>query len=352
MNLHQLADISRLASEVSSILNTARTGGVVAKSIAAIQIACLLVEYANDNSSNEFVSRLAKWQNRSGNLAVELDADGKWRVVREEYESDYVGDPDPIAIARELRSEGKLNATIAIVGSTGSGKSTLARKIGKDLHPDGRQIRLPGDIFQQGWATKGIRALHETLRPAVIIFDDVAPDGAHSRPDKRGFQNRMLEVLTYLQRKCTVVLTVMEDTEGFARDVRKGTIGAAYYSGLRPGRVDRFVLLAPPTEEQIRTILLHYGVNTPSADFVQQLEGLSGAYIAEAARVYQTHPENWRERIRVLRMTSPKTTPFDQTRIGVSLWARINKIESALKIKPDFLVIDEDGEEHYGEVEP
>lgn len=333
MNLATLNELSKLASDISAALHSARDGGMIAKFVAGVEIAGLIANRINDES-DEFTANLAKWRGKPGNLAVEMGANDKWTVTREEYEADYVGAPDPKVIADELRREGKKNATLVIAGATGSGKSTLARKIGNNLSPKGKQIRLPGDIFRQSWSVKGIRAVYETLSPAVLIFDDVSPSGVYARPEVSHTQLRILEALTYLRGKCVVVFTVMEDTVEFTRGVEKGEIGVAYYSGLRPGRVDRFILLLPPDAEKIRAIMKHHGLADPPEELVKRLEGLSGAYIAEAARVYLKYPKDWEDRVKILRMTSPRAFPVEKTRQYKSFWERLTAIEARLRIEP------------------
>lgn len=333
MNLTTLSELSKLASDISAALHSARDGGLFAKAIASVEIAGIIANRINDES-DEFTVNLAKWRGKTGNLAIELGANDKWTVTREEYETDYIGAPDPKVIADELRREGNKNATLVIVGATGSGKSTLARKIGNNLSPNGKQIRLPGDIFRQARSVKGIRAVYETLSPAVLIFDDVSPSGVYARPETSHSQLRILEALTYLRGKCIVVFTIMEDTVEFTRSVEKEEIGAVYYSGLRPGRVDKFILLLPPDKEKILAIMKHYGVADPPEDLVKRLRGLSGAYIAEAARIYLAYPNDWEDRVKILRMTSPRSLPVERTPQYKSFWERLTVIESYLKIEP------------------
>lgn len=303
--LHRLASRSKLIEDLASAVFQAQGGGPLAKGLGILRVATILAEQLDPDPLDDLGKMLGRWS-APGNLAVEEDRQlGGWVVRREEWMADYVGDPSPESIAEQLRSRGAERGTALLIGPTGSGKSTLARRVGAELHPNGRQVRLPGAVLCKPTGSRLLRRIIETLAPKVLVFDDVGLRPYHEHGGFAVGQDQILDSLQWLHGRVFVALTIMDDSALFQQHAQTMMHGAFYYPGMRPGRVDLVLPLLPPAAEQRRRILQHYGLD-PSREQLAAARGLSPAYLAELARLVQLNPDGWKRELWHLRMTAPR----------------------------------------------
>ncbi|MCP4806014.1 MAG: hypothetical protein GY913_34500 [Proteobacteria bacterium] len=162
-----------------------------------------------------------------------------------------------------LRSPAEGTRVVLIVGPTGAGKTTMART----AIPNGRVLQIAASMGHQ--AALELTAL---LCPEVVLLDDlVLGDGLDA-----GFAALLDRLHGHVP---LVVATLMDDTLTAASAHKPG---ALYWPGMRAGRLDRVVFIAPPDADGRRAILAHHGLFDDEA--VRLSAGLTGAFLEELAR--------------------------------------------------------------------
>ncbi len=154
-----------------------------------------------------------------------------------------------------------------IVGPTGAGKTSLARTaLGKE-----RVLQLPSRIVN----SDALVELASVLQPGVVLLDDVVLNRGGLDQELAGLMDRLHG------RVDLVIATFMDDSLTREEAWRPGGL---YWPGMRAGRIDRVVFLPPPSEEERRQILVHYGVSADKLSILASLsEGLTGAFLRHLA---------------------------------------------------------------------
>jgi len=200
----------------------------------------------------------------------------------------YVGVPGPAEIAADIVPD----STTLLVGPSGCGKTTLARLACDHLPWVKRSLTVPGnrlgDMFD---------ALRE-MRPDLLIIDDV--------PLSHHVDSNMLSAMENLRPYVgATMLTFMFDGDE-SRFLKRGGL---YWPGMRPGRIDRIILLHRPDTEQRRAILAAY-LPTVAADVIDEMtagsDGMTGAYLKTLAdEVNRCGLDRWQERLLMLTYQMP-----------------------------------------------
>ena len=183
-----------------------------------------------------------------------------------------------------LGTPGHTTRVVLIVGPTGAGKTTLARTA---LGPV-RTLQIPADMGHR--AALELSAL---LRPEVLLLDDLVLGD--------GLDARFAALLDRLHGHVPLVLATLMDDSLTAETAARP--GALYWPGMRAGRLDRVVFLAPPELETRRAILAHYGCTVEGV--AELSEGLTGAFLRELARRVREEPGPVEEHVQQLRAQAP-----------------------------------------------
>lgn len=206
-----------------------------------------------------------------------LWAPGTWMQVSLESSSSGFGQPKlefapvpRVEIVGEylsaLRGLAGSTTSFGVVGPTGSGKTAVLC----DLLRNKRVLSLPGSIDPSVF-----RALLRLFTPDVVLLDDVPlKASAFDVP-----LARMLDIAANYQIQC--IFTLMHDS------LEPGDLapGSLYWPGVRPGRIEKIVVLRPPDLADRRAILRHAGLGGEILETAcAASEGLTGAYLCALAR--------------------------------------------------------------------
>jgi transitional endoplasmic reticulum ATPase len=173
---------------------------------------------------------------------------------------------------------------VLLYGPPGTGKTLLAKAVATEA--EANFISVKGPEFLSKWVGESERAVREVFRkarlaaPCVIFFDEidaVVPQRG-SRQDSHVSENIISTVLTEMDG-----LIELHNVTVVAATNRPDIIDPAL---LRPGRFDRLVYVAPPTQEGRLEILAIHTRGRPMADDVDLekiaavTEGYTGADLA------------------------------------------------------------------------
>ncbi len=232
----------------------------------------------------------------------------------------YIGEPGTDWFVERLRRHGNETRSMLLVGATGAGKSTLGRLIARQLHDNGRVLKISSRALKQ-LNSLDVVDLVVILRPDVLLLDDVSRiDDQHRR---EGTDDQMLELFEALHGKARLVIATLMNHRYSNRDENRprqdgDDPGENYYGGCRPGRIDEVVFVKRPSPRVCRQILLHYlggekaaealGIKeTLLGDIVERCRGLAGAYLGEVAHRLKVHGiENYKSEIKSVVAAAPK----------------------------------------------
>lgn len=242
-----------------------------------------------DVDLNEFFTEYT-WRNRKVAMLARDGGsywDPKHGFVSAPPVGKYWGRPSVDDVVRQISSASSPDGTrsILIVGTSGLGKSTVARLAAERLY-EGRILIVASDVISN--------VLHQpeqliASRPNAVIMEDVPLHSSES----------LLAIYEKLRGKIPLIIsTFMDDKAG---EEQEG-VGADYFPGMRPGRIDRVIRLLPPQQEQVKEILTGYLGYEPPGDMVAACEGWSGAYLRELTLRVQAG-EDWKEQIALLERT-------------------------------------------------
>jgi len=177
---------------------------------------------------------------------------------------------------------------ILLYGPPGCGKTLLAKAVANESGAN--FIAVKGPEVLTLWVGESERRIRELFRrarqvaPAIIFFDEI--DALATR---RGLYRGSAVTETVVSQLLTE-MSGIEETKGvvvIAATNRPDMVDPAL---LRPGRIDRFVLIPPPDEKSRLAIFKVHTKNMPLAkdvdlrELAKKTEGYSGADIEAACR--------------------------------------------------------------------
>lgn len=204
----------------------------------------------------------------------------------------YVGNPSPAELGNALLRDRPYTAML--IGPSGCGKTTYVLRALDTLPPDTRAMFVMGSNFNE----KTVQSVAR-YRPDVLIIDDLEMNNL-----RWGSMGHVEAARRYCR---AVLLTFMTDrpAEEYLQD------GGMYWPGMRPGRIDRIILLTRPDAEQRAAILRDYMPATPPeilAEMAEATGGMTGAYLkALADEIKWRGIEARHEIIQLLRYQMPVT---------------------------------------------
>ncbi|MHA1273011.1 MAG: CDC48 family AAA ATPase [Promethearchaeota archaeon] len=195
---------------------------------------------------------------------------------------------------------------ILLYGPPGCGKTLLARAVATESKAN--FISIKGPELLSKWVGESEKAIREVFRkakmaaPCIIFFDEfdsIAPSRGRHTTDSGVSEKVLSQFLTELDG-----LEVMKDIVVIAATNRPDIIDPAL---LRPGRIDRILLVPPPDDEGRMEILKIYTSRMPLAnnlkveDLAELVKGFSGADIETLCR--EAAMTALRENIRARKVT-------------------------------------------------
>ncbi len=173
---------------------------------------------------------------------------------------------------------------VLLYGPPGCGKTLLARAIATESKAN--FISIKGPELLSKWVGESEKAIREVFRkakmaaPCIIFFDEfdsVAPSRGRFNSDSGVTEKVLSQFLTELDG-----LEVMKDIVVIAATNRPDILDTAL---IRPGRIDRILLVPPPNEVERLEILKLFTKDMPLTtnielkELVNMTEGFSGADI-------------------------------------------------------------------------
>lgn len=191
--------------------------------------------------------------------------------------------------------------TVLLRGPTGMGKSVLARHIAKGLRPYApRTLKVSSKVLD-GCNSNEIFCLARTLRPAVLLLDDLDLKD-------RTKTSTLLDILEMLRDpNCLVIVTMMTPPEHVEKPPEDGSW---HFAGMRPERIDIAWTLYPLDEEEREMVIRHY-IKIPVPDqmmhlLVEKTKDLTGAYIMDyCRRLSNKGVDAWEEQGNLVRYMAP-----------------------------------------------
>lgn len=176
---------------------------------------------------------------------------------------------------------------ILLYGPPGCGKTLLAKAVANESGANFISVKGPEVLSMWvGEAERRIRELFRRARqvaPAIIFFDEIdsiVPRRGYSAGTRNveGIVSQLLTEISGLEELKNIVVVAATN--------RPDLIDPAL---LRPGRIDRFVLITPPDEKARLEILKIHTKNMPLKnvdlkDLARRTEGFSGADLEALAR--------------------------------------------------------------------
>ena len=212
-----------------------------------------------------------------------LTGDDRYELVPLREVEAPVG-PQAEELRRWLKRPSTGTRVVLIVGPTGAGKTTLARTALGEV----RTLQIPANLGHR--AALELAAL---MRPGVLLLDDLVLG--------EGLDAGFAALLDRLHGHVPLVLATLMDDSLTAESARRP--GALYWPGMRAGRLDRVVFLAPPELAARKAILAHYGL--VSNEVAELSAGLTGAFLQELARRIREEPGTVAEHVAQLRAQAP-----------------------------------------------
>ncbi|TFF90876.1 MAG: AAA family ATPase [Promethearchaeota archaeon] len=178
---------------------------------------------------------------------------------------------------------------ILLYGPPGCGKTLLARAVATESKAN--FISIKGPELLSKWVGESEKAIREVFRkakmaaPCIIFFDEfdsIAPSRGRHTSDSGVTEKVLSQFLTELDG-----LEVMKDIVVIAATNRPDILDPAL---IRPGRIDRILLVPPPDEKGRQEILKIFTKEMPLAnnlelkDLIKEIDGFSGADIETFCR--------------------------------------------------------------------
>lgn len=176
--------------------------------------------------------------------------------------------------------------TILLRGPSGVGKSVFAKKIAKKLS-DGNSKTLKIASSVLGYcSTEELRSIVDILQPSVLLLDDI-----DLRSHSPNYFLSLFEVIH--SDKSVVIITMMEN---LAREGKEVMGSSYFFHGMRPGRIDDSLFIAPPNkkerEDVFRFYLEMYDVELNDKlilKIAEKTKGLTEAYLKEISKRISMH---------------------------------------------------------------
>ena len=218
------------------------------------------------------------------------------------YPGDYVGDDLPDKALRNLQREiGDKGRVLLLVGPTGAGKTVFAQKVVQGWPGNGHRIlKITGETLTR-LGPNEIRLLSQYLNPTVLLLDDI-PLGADNG-------EKYLDLFDSLRGNTQLVIATHMNEN--VKQLTSGKPGSLYWPGMRPGRVDEIMVIAPPNAVKREVILRFYlgGSPIPGDLFplvLKASEGFTGAFLKELAQRLQNRGwDTWKDHILSLKCQAP-----------------------------------------------
>lgn len=247
------------------------------------------------------------WQNHSKTLTV--------HGLRWEREGDsveftplrssgaYVG-ADMADRVREAFTpqEGKGCRVVLLIGPTGVGKTTLScTALGEDTTV--LKIPKPTDV-----RSSAAIELLQVLRPQVVLLDDIPLP-------KSTMSHQLTQLLDDLNDIVDLIVCTFMDDGIVSED--QLTPGVFYYPGMRSGRVDEILFLAPPDQEGREAILKYYGLpEDVAAEVASITRGLTGAFLKEICNRILSRGQSPQDAVRHIRLQAPPAMSGEESDDG------------------------------------
>lgn len=210
----------------------------------------------------------------------------------------YVGTPEPKAVARRLLKARSETRSLLLAGPTGSGKSTMARVIAREVAGDqAKTLKIAGSVLKLCPFEVALD-LATYLQPTVLLLDDVPISSKVQMDD-------LLALFEALHGRTKLIISTYMDDERPDEDDGDGT---DYWPGMRPGRIDEVERTKRPSLENRKAILLEYldGFEAPVDEIAEACAGLTGAYLKEVAyRITRYGLDGWEAEVKAVRRTAP-----------------------------------------------
>ncbi len=238
------------------------------------------------------------WKGQDYEVTNKKDSDGNISTVYRELPHDvpaYIGRPSVADVVNMVPPVEPGHAQcIFLYGESGTGKSSMARNVARMVNPNGRLLRFCTSSLGD-WDMTAMSQILTVLRPSTVLIDDIHKylsddDGISLLLDVMEAMHDMSKESGFL-----IIGTVMDSTP-------KRT-------GMRPGRVDRWIRIPLPDAAFRREILSMYLDHEPDTDMVTATAGLSGAYLKELTKRIK-RGSWWRREVADLLISSNSSTLF------------------------------------------